>query len=129
MPVSLHRRDDGPEVGNRDSFMIVELPVGERDARARLRSIHRQTSERKRHHDAETLDALFSDLALFAPPLERLLTRVTGTSRAFAVNVSNIPGPREPVRVLGADLEELLSSRRSSSITGCACPPPRCAGR
>lgn len=108
VPVSLHRRDDGPEVGNRDSFMIVELPVGERDARARLRSIHRQTAERKRHHDAETLDALFSDLALVAPPLERLLTRVTGTSRAFAVNVSNIPGPRDPVRVLGADLEELL---------------------
>jgi WS/DGAT/MGAT family acyltransferase len=106
--VSLHRRDDGPEVGNRDSFMIVELPVGERDPRARLRSIHRQTAERKRHHDAETLDALFSDLALFAPPLERLLTRVTGTSRAFAVNVSNIPGPRDPVRVLGAGLEELL---------------------
>jgi hypothetical protein len=33
---------------------------------------------------------------------------VTGTSRAFAVSVSNIPGPRDPVRVLGAGLEELL---------------------
>ena len=108
VPVSLHRRDEGPEVGNRDSYMVVELPVGERDAAARLRSIHRQTAERKRHHDAETLDALFSDLALFAPPLERLLTRVTTTQRAFAVSVSNLPGPREPVRVLDAGLEELL---------------------
>ena len=33
---------------------------------------------------------------------------MTGTSRAFAVSVSNFPGPRDPVRVLGADLEELL---------------------
>ena len=108
VPVSLHRPDEGPEVGNRDSFMIVELPVGEPDAIARLRTIHRQTAERKRHHDAETLDALFGDLALFAPPLERLITRRTVSSREFAVNVSNIPGPREPVRVLRADLLELL---------------------
>ena len=41
-------------------------------------------------------------------PLERLLTRVTTTQRAFAVSVSNLPGPREPVRVLDAGLEELL---------------------
>jgi WS/DGAT/MGAT family acyltransferase len=109
VPVSLHRRDEGPDVGNRDSFMIVVLPVGERDASVRLRSIHRQTSERKRHHDAETLDALFCDLARFAPPLERLLTRVTSSSREFAVNVSNVPGPREPVRVLGTHVADLLS--------------------
>jgi diacylglycerol O-acyltransferase / wax synthase len=109
VPVSLHRRDEGPDVGNRDSFMIVDLPVGERDAWARLRSIHGQTAERKRHHDAETLDALFGDLAIFAPPLERLLTRVASSSREFAVNVSNIPGPPEPVTVLGARLVELVT--------------------
>jgi WS/DGAT/MGAT family acyltransferase len=109
VPVSLHRRDEGPDVGNRDSFMIVELPVGEPDPWARVRSIHRQTAERKRHHDAETLDALFCDLAAFAPPLERLLTRVTSSSREFAVNVSNVPGPREPVSILGARLAEMMS--------------------
>src|SRR4029077_2024209 len=98
----------GPGCATRSSCVLCGRRVGGGDRRARLRSIHRQTAERKRHHDAETLDALFSDLALFAPPLERLLTRVTGTSRAFAVNVSNIPGPRDPVRVLGAGLEELL---------------------
>src|SRR4051794_4615934 len=109
VPVSLHRRDEGPDVGNRDSFMIVALPVGEPDPWARVRAIHRQTAERKRHHDAETLDALFSDLAAFAPPLERLLTRVTSSSREFAVNVSNVPGPREPVSILGARLAEMMS--------------------
>jgi WS/DGAT/MGAT family acyltransferase len=109
VPVSLHKRDEGPDVGNRDSFMIVELPVGERDPWARLRSIHRQTAERKRHHDAEVLDALFGDLAIFAPALERLLTRVTSSSREFAVNVSNVPGPREPVTILGARLAGLRS--------------------
>jgi diacylglycerol O-acyltransferase / wax synthase len=109
VPVSLHRPDEGPDVGNRDSFMIVELPVGEPDPWARVRSIHRQTAERKRHHDAETLDALFSDLAMFAPPLERLLSRLTSSAREFAVNVSNVPGPREPVSILGAHLAEMAS--------------------
>jgi WS/DGAT/MGAT family acyltransferase len=109
VPVSLHRRDEGPDVGNRDSFMIVELPVGEPDPWVRVRLIHSQTAERKRHHDAETLDALFSDLATFAPPLERLLARMTASSREFAVNVSNVPGPREPVSILGAHLAELMS--------------------
>jgi WS/DGAT/MGAT family acyltransferase len=108
VPVSLHRREEAPDVGNRDSFMIVDLPVGDRDPWARLRAIHRQTAERKRHHDAETLDALFGDLALVAPPLERLLSRVTRSSREFVVSVSNVPGPREPVSILGARLTELL---------------------
>lgn len=110
VPVSLHRRDEGPDVGNRDSFMIIELPVGEADPWARVASVHRQTAERKRHHDAETLDALFSDLASFAPPVERWLTRVTSSSREFAINVSNVPGPREPVTILGAKLMEMLSN-------------------
>jgi diacylglycerol O-acyltransferase / wax synthase len=109
VPVSLHRSDEGADVGNRDSFMIVELPVGEPDPWARVHAIHRQTAERKRHHDAETLDALFSDLAMFAPPLERLLTRLTSSAREFAVNVSNVPGPREPVSILGARLAEMAS--------------------
>jgi WS/DGAT/MGAT family acyltransferase len=103
VPVSLHRKDDVPDVvSNRDSFMIVDLPLRESDAAARLRAIHRQTSERKRHHDAETLDALFVDLWALAPPVERLLARALSSSREFAVNVSNLPGPRQPTHVLGA---------------------------
>ncbi|MFL5904330.1 MAG: WS/DGAT domain-containing protein, partial [Solirubrobacteraceae bacterium] len=41
--------------------------------------------------------------------LERLLTRVTASSREFAINVSNVPGPREPVTILGARLARLIS--------------------
>ena len=43
VPVSLHRRDDGAEVGNRDSFMIVGLPVA---SATRRRGCARSTARR-----------------------------------------------------------------------------------
>ena len=47
-----------------------------------------------------------------APPGSRpgsadLLRRIESSPRRFAVSVSNVPGPREPVSVLGAPVEEM----------------------
>ncbi len=107
VPVSLHHAGD--EAGNRDSFFAVAVPLGDPDPVACLREVHRETQACKEDHDAETLDALLRELASVSPRLERFAERVERSPRTFALNVSNVRGPREPVSVLGAPVEAMHS--------------------
>jgi diacylglycerol O-acyltransferase len=107
VPVSLH--DAGDDQGNRDSFFTVELPLDEPDPVARLTAIRAATAARKADYDAETLDVLMHDLARVSPQLEHLVQRLEASPRAFALNVSNVPGPRTAVAVLGVPVEAVYS--------------------
>ncbi len=113
VPVSLHglppaRGDDGPQPGNRDSFFCLDLPLGSADPVERLAAIRDATRVRKQGHDAQQLDALMRQLAR-APRLRRFAERVLTHPRSFALNVSNVPGPRRPVQVLGTPVRALYS--------------------
>jgi WS/DGAT/MGAT family acyltransferase len=109
IPVSMHHRDeDGDAFGNRDSFLFCDLPVSEPDPRARLLAINAETRSRKEHHDAEELYSFFHALS-HVHPLDRVASRLTSGPREFALAVSNVPGPRDPVRLLGAPVRELYS--------------------
>jgi WS/DGAT/MGAT family acyltransferase len=113
VPVSLHASaaalgDESAESGNRDSFFCLDLPVGVADPLERLTTIRRATRIRKDGHDAERLDALMRELGR-VPPLRRFAERVLTHPRSFALNVSNLVGPRRPVSVLGARVNELYS--------------------
>jgi diacylglycerol O-acyltransferase / wax synthase len=108
-PVCLHaREEDASEIGNKDSFMNLELPIAEPDAATRLRQINTETSERKLEHDADTLYAFFHALGRFRP-LYRGVTRITSGPREFALSVSNVPGPRQRPLVLGHAVEQFSS--------------------
>ncbi|MBX5443049.1 MAG: DUF1298 domain-containing protein [Solirubrobacteraceae bacterium] len=107
VPVSLHH--EGDLEGNRDAFFAVALPLDEPDPVRRLRIVRAETAERKAGHDAETMDALLRDLGAISPRLRALAERVEAGPRRFALNVSNVPGPRGPVTVLGAPVDALHS--------------------
>ena len=48
IPVSMHHRDEDPDaLGNRDSFLFVDLPVHEPDAVRRVELINAETTVRK----------------------------------------------------------------------------------
>ncbi|MFW3171120.1 wax ester/triacylglycerol synthase domain-containing protein [Geodermatophilus sp. CPCC 206100] len=100
VPVTMHH--DGDEVGNRDSYFRVDLPVDEADPVARLLAVRRETAERKAHHDAEHLDELMDRLARRSPRLAGWSQRLQRSGRSFALNVSNVRGPDRAVTVLGA---------------------------
>jgi diacylglycerol O-acyltransferase / wax synthase len=113
VPVSLHAshapgEDQTVDAGNRDSFFCLDLPVGSADPVERLTTIRQATQTRKDGHDAERLDALMRELGR-VPTLRRFAERVLAHPRSFALNVSNVVGPRRPVRVLGARVTELYS--------------------
>jgi hypothetical protein len=107
VPVSLHH--EGEDLGNADSFFIVGVPLAHADPVQRLRAVGAATATRKAQHDAETMDRLLRDLRGVSPRMARFCEQVERSSRAFALNVSNVPGPREPVAVLGAPVRSLHS--------------------
>jgi len=100
VPVSLHDAGSHDDAANRDSYFFVDLPVGEPDVAERLRAVNRQTVERKGLHDAE---------ALYAATLRPSVARRAMSPEVFTLNVSNVPGPRADVYVLGARVCELYS--------------------
>jgi diacylglycerol O-acyltransferase / wax synthase len=108
VPVSLQRGDGGDDA-NRDSFMIVDLPLAEREPLDRLCAVARETRDCKVRRDAESLDTFFRDLSHFSRSLERFAQRWAMSPRVFTLNVSNVPGPRGPQRVLSSPLLELHS--------------------
>jgi hypothetical protein len=99
VPVTLHH--DGDAVGNRDSYFRVDLPVSEPDPVARLTRVRAETALRKARHDARELDETMARMARFSPRLASWSQRLQRSGRAFALNVSNMSGPRRPLAVLG----------------------------
>jgi WS/DGAT/MGAT family acyltransferase len=109
IPVSLHHRDeDAAELGNRDSFLNVDLPLAEPDPLARLDLISAETRARKRLGDAEELYDLFHALGRCGP-LERAVERLASGPHEFSLSISNVPGPRSPLTITGRRVERLCS--------------------
>ncbi len=110
IPVSLHSRDhQGSEIGNRDSFLNIDLPIGEPDPLARLRRINAETAKRKRLGDAEELYDLFHALGRVGA-LDRAAGRLASGPREFSLSVSNVPGPHTAIRVADRGVELLGSA-------------------
>jgi diacylglycerol O-acyltransferase / wax synthase len=107
VPVSLHREGDG--AANRDSQFALGLPLAEEDPVRRLRLIHARTTARKAARDAEQREVLLHRISGVSPRLQRFAEQLERNPRRFALNVSNVPGPREPVSVLHSPVDALYS--------------------
>jgi hypothetical protein len=128
VPVCLHLRDGDASIGNRDSFLNVDLPLAEPDPLERLRAISAETTEAKTDHDADTLYAFFHALGRFGP-IYRGVTRVISGPREFALSVSNVPGPREAQSVLGHPVEEFVSFAEPADRHALRVAAISCGGR
>ena len=110
VPVSMHvHGPDAADLGNRDSFMFVDLPLDESDPVARLHAVNRETRERKTHHDAEAVYNVLAAVERLAPPVARVAERLLTSPREFTLNVSNVPGPRSAISILGRPVRNLYS--------------------
>jgi len=107
VPVSMHAPDEAAHaLGNRDSSIFVDLPLDDPDPMRRLLRINAETRERKAQDDPGTIFVLFDALS-HVPPLYRAAERLAGSPHVFGLNVSNVPGPREPISVAGTRVREL----------------------
>lgn len=121
VPVSVRAEGEESTLGNRISFMFIDLPCDEPDPIRRLREIHGDTDQRKRDGTPEGGDEVLGLLGLAPPPLQRLASRLIASPRAFNLVVSNIPGPPEVAYMRGCRLREAypvvpLADRHALSI-------------
>jgi WS/DGAT/MGAT family acyltransferase len=106
VPVNVRESGEADSLGNRISFMFVDLPCDEPDPIRRLREIHAATSDRKRAGKPEGADDVVRSLGFVPTPVQRLVSRLIASPRTFNLTVSNIPGPPEPLYMHGCPLAE-----------------------
>ncbi len=94
------RGESGEQGENRTAAMFVELPVGERDPRAVLHEVTRQTVAHKHSHP-EVIDALLQASRLVPVPLRDAAAWMAVRPQTFNAALSTIPGPAEPRYLLG----------------------------
>jgi diacylglycerol O-acyltransferase / wax synthase len=121
VPVSVRAERGASELGNRISFVFVDLPCDEPDPLRRLITVKEEVGERKRSGEPEGADGVLKALGYAPRTVRKVLSRVVTSPRTFNLVVSNIPGPREPVYMLGCELEEVypvvpLADRHALSI-------------
>jgi WS/DGAT/MGAT family acyltransferase len=105
VPVSTRPDGTHAELGNRVSFVMVELPVGERSPAAALEEVTRQMREHKSAGSAGAFDGLLH-AARFAPlPVRDAIAWIATRPQTFNVVVSNLPGPRDALYVMGRPLQ------------------------
>ena len=92
VPVNVRDRGDAGELGNRISFIFVDLPCDEPDPARRLQRVHAETSQRKRAGEPQGADDVVRSVSLIPTPPQRPVSRFLASPRAFNLTVSNIPG-------------------------------------
>lgn len=103
VPVSVEAPDE--RWGNRIAFVFVGLPCAEADPVWRLREIHVAMRSRKRDGDPQAGDDVLSALSLAPRPVRRLASRALASPYVSNLTISNIPGPRMPLYLMGCRLE------------------------
>jgi diacylglycerol O-acyltransferase len=106
VPVSVRAGDEAAALGNRISFMFVDLPCDEPDAARRLRRVHAETLERKQAGEPEGADDLLRSVSRAPNPVQGVVSRLVASPRAFNLVVSNIPGLRAAMYMCGCRLVE-----------------------
>jgi WS/DGAT/MGAT family acyltransferase len=103
VPVNVRR--PGEIMGNHISFVFAELPCQEPDPVGRLYQAHTAMSRAKREGEPEGSDLVLKTASFTPGAVQQALSRVFASPRAFNLVVSNIPGPPQPMYMLGCQLQ------------------------
>jgi diacylglycerol O-acyltransferase / wax synthase len=103
VPVSV--RDERDVLGNHISFVFAELPCDEPHPLGRLYRVHVTMSARKRDREPEGADLALKAAEHTPTAVQHAISRIFASPRTFNLVVSNIPGPAEPLYMLGCPLQ------------------------
>jgi WS/DGAT/MGAT family acyltransferase len=104
------------ELGNRFGLLLLALPVGQPAPVTRLLEIHRRTDAIKHSHEGQIAYGILAAMGTTPSPVEARLIDLF-SAKATAV-MTNVPGPREPLWVTGARLDDVLVWAPSSGSLG-----------
>ena len=105
VPVNV-RAEGAGALGNRITFMFVELPTGSADPLDRLHRVNLATRRRKEAGVPEDSDAALQALSHAPRTLQKAAAHALASPRVYNLVVSNIPGPRIPMYLMGCRLLE-----------------------
>jgi WS/DGAT/MGAT family acyltransferase len=107
VPVSVRAATERGALGNRVAAMWAPLPVGIEDPRQVFAEIHSSMDHLKQSGQAVGAQVL-TRLAGFAPPtILSQAARLQARQRFFNLVVTNVPGPQQPLYMLGRELQAL----------------------
>lgn len=106
LPISTRPPGDGGAAGgNRFVAAVLAAPLSLRDPAARMKAIAEQLRTIRAERGLDYADWAAPWLAALPAPLS---ARVVGAMRAPDVQASNVPGPRDPLHLGGARVEQML---------------------
>ena len=106
VPVNVREKGGAGELGNRLSFVFVDLPCDEPDPLRRLQRVQAAMGRCKAGGEPEGADFLLEAVEYAPRTIQHAIAHLVSSARAFNVVVSNIPGPALPVYMRGCKLEE-----------------------
>jgi WS/DGAT/MGAT family acyltransferase len=107
-PVSIRTSEDRG-MGNRVSQWFVPAPVDEADPLVRVARIQAETETLKRSQQALDADLIMTVAEWTPTILLGLASRAASGSAPYNLMVTNVPGPQQPLYLLGAKLVSLYS--------------------
>jgi diacylglycerol O-acyltransferase len=107
VPVSVRTARQRGKLGNRVASVRARLPVDERDAVQRVSHVVAETRRIKRSDVVEGTELLETLSDFTVTGLFVQLARLASVSGSYNLTVTNVPGPRTPVDLLGARMEEV----------------------
>jgi hypothetical protein len=105
-PVSLRDPREHGSLGNRVAAWFVPLPIDESDPLKRLTRVRETTEELKRRHEAQGAEVFTQALEWVGATPIALGARLVETAQPFNMVVTNVPGPRASLYLLGARMIE-----------------------
>jgi WS/DGAT/MGAT family acyltransferase len=105
IPVNVRTDEEEHSLGNRVSFMLAGLPMGEADPIARFQAIHHSVTALKEADQAGGVEKLFRALSVTPPPVHRLLgARMSMPNFLADMVCTNVPGPLAPLYCMGRQM-------------------------
>ncbi len=108
VPVSLRSDDGSGELGNEVSGLKVALPLAESDPLRRFARVHESMDELKTSPQALGASAAVASTGLVSAAAFETLAGIGALQRYTNLVITNVPGPREKLYLLGRELEDVF---------------------
>ena len=106
IPVSLRAAGEHETLGNQVAAWFVPLPLGERDRRRRYQLVREATARLKERREALGGETITRLVEWIGPAPVTFAARLLRDASPFNMVVTNVPGPRTPLHLLGSRLLE-----------------------
>jgi WS/DGAT/MGAT family acyltransferase len=106
MPVNLRPLEKMAQLGNQFGLIFLSLPVGAQNAVERLAELRRRSLALKRSAEPVVVYAILKMLGVVPLAIQKLVVKIFA-AKTTAV-MTNVPGPREVLRLAGRSIQEIF---------------------